>query len=108
MWGLAKEETRDTRTQNVLKRLQIPSHLNKVEILQKLQSLDVSVFENFQESNDDIWKHLPHAVDTFRDKKDNRLPIDRKPILIGMTAEEANLFIEIFFPRDSGDSSGPS
>ena len=103
-WGVCTEESRDQRAEKVLKRLEIPPYLNKEEILQKLQALDVSVFENLQDLTDDVWKTLPIAVDTFTDEKDTRLSINRKPILIGVTSEEAKLFVEMSFPRKSGEN----
>ena len=45
-----------------------------------------------------IIGRFPMAVNTFCLNRDSRKPVDRKPILMGCTAEEGNIFPDQFFP----------
>ena len=93
------------RVQWVLRQLGCPKNLTNEQILEYLQSLDEKVFIHvFDMLN--ILNRAILPVDTFiTDRSKSVVPLGKKPLLIGVTAEEGNIYPETMFPRGNGAES---
>ena len=99
-WSLKTKTAHDRNVRKVLEFFGYSGPLEGNRVLSFLQSLAVEKFEEWLYSNRD-WSLQFHPVES-RELNMSKMgsAFSRKPILIGVTAEEGNIIPDMFFPRE--------
>ena len=92
VWSCVTPEQQKKRVALTLKQLKCPENQTKEEVLQYLMSMEVSEYRRILRDPVDAIENDPRPVNTFMQNPKNLIPLKRKPILIGLTAEEGNVF----------------
>ena len=91
------------KVNKLLKKFHCPSNLTSPEQIRDfLTSLPSSVFEGLGEASVKSLNDEFIPVDVFEDCEGG-MKVYKKPLILGITAEEGNLFPDFVFPRSCND-----
>ena len=97
-WAYETREGQQKRVNLALEKLNCPPDLTLEETLTYLMSLDASKFSEAMDVGTftELIRNFPCPVSTFCENEgDPLVPLVQKPLLVGVTAEEGNLFPEV-------------
>ena len=98
-WSMVTPVEQQRRVAGILDLLKCPPGLSKEETLTFLQGVEPDTYAGLM-TKLKYFSKFPMPVNNFCLNRDSRKPVDRKPVLLGTTAEEGNIFPDQFYPAN--------
>ena len=103
IWSMQTAADQKKILQKLLKSLGCPANSTPGEILEFLQSVDISLIS--QQLPNFALRDAPRPAEGFCQDPNSLVPLEEKPVLVGALTEEGNNLVDLFFPgaeRKSG------